>query len=180
MNPKTKIYHNGVLIHPRPYKRNRRGEFVPKGGIIARTVAHLIWFGKTLTFIIIFAAFVSFIGAFFMPSDVLYVHFDYPTAKAEERIAPRTILDRIADCESGGGKPGSAHQFNKDGSVVMNPVTNDVGYFQINMSREHIRESTKLGYNVLTEDGNRAYAEYLFEHYGTSPWDSSKKCWART
>jgi hypothetical protein len=92
------------------------------------------------------------------------------------------VLDHIADCESGNGKPGSARQFKADGSVVVNTNTNgivDVGKYQINMSADHIKEMAKLGFNPLTEDGNKAYAEWLYTNRGTGDWSSSAHCWQK-
>lgn len=84
------------------------------------------------------------------------------------------VMDRIAQCES------RSEQFNKDGTVLTNTNKNgtvDVGKYQINMSAEHIKEATKLGYNVMTEQGNRDYAMYIYTHVGTGPWTSSSACW---
>lgn len=84
------------------------------------------------------------------------------------------VMERISQCESRG------QQFSKDGTPLTNTNPNgtvDVGKFQINMSAEHIKESAKLGFNVLTEEGNTAYAMYLYTHIGTGPWSSSAYCW---
>ena len=44
----------------------------------------------------------------------------------------------------------------------------------------HNQNSDKLGYDILTLEGNTAYARYLFEKYGVKPWISSAKCWNKT
>lgn len=92
------------------------------------------------------------------------------------------VLQRIADCESGNGKPNTGTQFNAKGDVVTNVNANgtvDVGKWQINMSASHIKEMAKLGLNPLTEEGNEAYAKFLFENRGSGDWQSSEHCWMR-
>ena len=81
------------------------------------------------------------------------------------------ILERIAYCESGG------KQFNTDGTLIrgkINPL--DVGKFQINLYY-HEDEARQLGYDLLTLEGNTAYALHLYEREGTAPWNWSKPCW---
>lgn len=88
--------------------------------------------------------------------------------------APAPVLDRIAKCESKSG------QFNSKGDVVTNVNTNgtvDVGAYQINLSAEHIKQMAKMGINPFTADGNKQYAEYLYQNVGTGPWVSSANCW---
>ena len=36
-----------------------------------------------------------------------------------------------------------------------------------------------LGYDIRTRDGNAYMARYIFDHYGSVPWQSSAKCWSR-
>lgn len=96
--------------------------------------------------------------------------------------ASAPVLDRIADCESGSGKPGSGHQFTTSGDVVTNSNQNgtvDVGKYQINLNAAHVREMAKLGFNPLTEEGNEAYAHFLYANRGTTDWSSSQRCWSR-
>jgi hypothetical protein len=93
--------------------------------------------------------------------------------------APAPIMDRIADCESGNGKPGSATQ-TRNGQVLISINTNgtyDQGKFQINSI--HNKEAASLGDNLATEEGNTAYAHYLYATKGTGDWASSQHCWAR-
>ena len=81
------------------------------------------------------------------------------------------ILKKIAWCESGD------RQFSSDGSVLRGRVhPYDVGRFQIN-TKVHLDTAQKLGFDVFTEEGNLAYALYLFETQGTQPWNASKSCW---
>lgn len=90
------------------------------------------------------------------------------------------VLQRIADCESGGGKPGGAHQFNKNGTVVMHENTNgsiDEGYMQINLTVAHINQAAKLHMDLSTEEGNKAFGKWIFENEGSGPWKASQACW---
>jgi hypothetical protein len=110
-------------------------------------------------------------GAFFSTSTV--------TATTNVVNAPSPILDRIADCESGNGQPGSATE-TKNGQVLIHINSNgtyDQGKFQINSI--HNAEAAKLGDDLATDAGNTAYARYLYANEGTGDWASSQKCWAR-
>jgi hypothetical protein len=84
------------------------------------------------------------------------------------------IMIEIAKCES------RFRQHDKDGNILRgeeNPL--DRGVMQIN-EYYHGQDSDKLGYDILTLEGNTAYARALFEKYGVKPWLSSSKCWGRT
>lgn len=81
------------------------------------------------------------------------------------------ILADIAKCES------MFRQFNTDGSVLRGRVNkSDVGLLQINEAY-HEEKAVELGLDLETVDGNLAYAQYLYDHEGTRPWNASKKCW---
>ena len=96
----------------------------------------------------------------------------YATAPVGKVIAKvDNILVKIAFCES------SNKQFDKFGEVLrgkVNPL--DVGRYQINL-KYHQEESEKMGYDLLTDEGNEAYAIYLFSKEGTKPWRWSEECW---
>lgn len=90
------------------------------------------------------------------------------------------VLQRISDCESGTGKAGSAHQFNKDGTIVMHQNANgsiDIGYMEINLTVSHINEAAKLQMDLTTEEGNKSFGKWIYENEGTDPWNSSAHCW---
>ena len=109
------------------------------------------------------------IGALYFSSSTVTAQ---TTTIVQHAGAP--VLDRIAKCESGG------QQFLPSGAVVARTNTNgsvDVGKYQINLSAAHVREMARLGFNPLTEEGNTAYAQYLYENRGTTDWASSQKCW---
>ncbi len=113
-------------------------------------------------------------------SNEVVVHADTtPAVQFVEMDAP--ILARIADCESGTGKAGTGHQFNKDGTVVShrnNNGTYDIGKYQINFET-HYQEIAKMHLNILTEAGNEEYAKFLYANRGTGDWDSSASCWRK-
>ena len=80
----------------------------------------------------------------------------------------------IARCES------RFRQYDKSGNVLRGEENRlDRGVMQIN-EYYHIKNSKKLGYDVLTLEGNTSYARALFEKYGVRPWKSSTPCWGRT
>lgn len=87
------------------------------------------------------------------------------------RNAP--VLERIALAESGNSQVDKRGQVvlhaNKDGSV-------DIGVFQINNTAWG-KIATSIGYNLTIERDNRAFAQYLYETYGTEPWYSSRSKW---
>jgi hypothetical protein len=100
----------------------------------------------------------------------------YVREVVEVEEEPAVILAKIAACESGGKQfyvDGTlVKRINKDGSI-------DFGKYQINDKRhEHL--AAKLGMNIYTEEGNEAYATYLFETQGSEPWFPSKPCWRPT
>jgi len=83
------------------------------------------------------------------------------------------ILAEVARCES------TFAQFNKNGKVmrgIENPA--DVGLMQIN-EYYHAEPAKKLGYNIYSVEGNLAYAKYLYDKKGTSPWSASSPCWGK-
>ncbi|HEX8994040.1 MAG TPA: hypothetical protein VF803_02185 [Candidatus Paceibacterota bacterium] len=80
------------------------------------------------------------------------------------------ILAEIARCES------KFRQYDADGNVLRGQVHTDVGVMQVN-EYYHGEEAKKLGYDLYTLDGNMAYARYLYEREGTTPWLSSSYCW---
>lgn len=89
----------------------------------------------------------------------------------EDRLPP--VLHRIAQCESRG------QHFTKNGSVVRGTQhAADLGLFQINMVVWG-KKAQELGYDLHTPEGNTRMARYLFDNYGSVPWQSSAVCWNR-
>ena len=91
-----------------------------------------------------------------------------------EHFADTPILVEIARCES------TFTHYDKEGDVIRGKVDNaDVGVMQIN-ERYHLETSEKLGYDIHTVEGNVAYAKYLYEKFGSKPWNASAPCWSKT
>ena len=98
----------------------------------------------------------------------------YPTPVVvvqEDTLPP--VMHRIAQCESRG------QHFTKEGKVVRGKRNAaDLGLFQIN-TVVWGKKAQELGYDLHTPEGNTHMARYLFEHYGSVPWQSSVACWNR-
>ena len=89
-------------------------------------------------------------------------------------FADAPIMADIAQCES------HFRQYDANGSVFRGVQNNqDVGVMQIN-EHYHLETATKLGYNIYSVEGNMAYARYLYEHEGVTPWASSQPCWGKS
>jgi hypothetical protein len=84
-------------------------------------------------------------------------------------FADAPTMAAIAKCESG------FRQFDGDGSVLFDPSYSMVGVFQI--STAHLPESLSEGMDIMTLQGNMAYARYLYDQDGTDPWLDSMSCW---
>lgn len=83
------------------------------------------------------------------------------------------ILAEIARCES------TFRQLNKKGETLRGKVNSaDVGVMQINL-RYHEVSADKLQYDLMTLEGNLAYAKHLYDKEGTKPWASSSPCWKK-
>lgn len=103
----------------------------------------------------------------------------------EQEIVLKTTLPaelaRICACESTGDPNGIPTQYEQDGVTVLRGKINenDTGYCQINTEQRngHVTKSKQLGYDLWTEEGNKAYAKWLYEHEGTTPWLTSQMCW---
>ena len=99
------------------------------------------------------------------------VHHTRVVLVQDDTLPP--VMQRIAQCESRG------QHFAKDGKVVRgkrNPQ--DTGLFQIN-AVVWAKKAEELGYNIRSPEGNEQMARYIFENYGSVPWQSSAKCWGR-
>lgn len=95
---------------------------------------------------------------------------DNPDAEIEV-FAKIDIMDEIAQCESGD------RHFLGDGRVIRgrkNPL--DIGRYQINL-KYHGEKAEELGFNLFSEEGNEAYAMWLYNKEGTEPWRHSSHCW---
>lgn len=76
----------------------------------------------------------------------------------------------VARAESG------MKQFDKNGNVIVNKETNDVGIFQISV-KYHGKTAEKLGMDIYTLEGNIAYTKYLLKTQGLNAWVHSRHNW---
>lgn len=100
-----------------------------------------------------------------------------PTGSVEKEVrayfSDTPILADIAGCES------RFRQVDENGNLVHGEINKgDIGVMQINRYY-HTAVAKKLGFDLATLDGNMAYAKWLYEREGTSPWLSSEKCWQK-
>lgn len=90
-------------------------------------------------------------------------------ARVREYFADIPSMIPIARCESG------FRQFGSDGMVLFDPSYRMIGVFQI--SSLHLPHSVEMGKDIMTLEGNLAYARYLYDANGIDPWMSSFGCW---
>ena len=89
-------------------------------------------------------------------------------------FADLPIMVAVSSCES------HFRQYDVSGSVYRGEQNHqDVGVMQIN-EHYHLETSKKLGFDIYTTEGNLAYARYLYEQEGTTPWMSSSPCWLKS
>lgn len=89
-------------------------------------------------------------------------------------FADAPIMIAIAKCES------HFRQYDRSGAVYRGVVNNkDVGVMQVN-EYYHAEAAKKLNLDLWTLEGNTAYARYLYEKEGTTPWLSSSACWSKS
>lgn len=167
-----RIYHNGQEIFTKKPKRKPLMErlgitrFKVWGYVVAPAL--IIALGST-TINYAFDGKVYAVETVFVPK----------TVEVEKPRALPKILQVIADCESGNGRPGSGRQFHDDGRLVQGVITPaDWGKFQIN-TKVWGDKAKELGYDLTTEEGNTAMALFIFETRGTRDWSASAKCWAK-
>lgn len=83
------------------------------------------------------------------------------------------LLEVIAQCESGN------RHFSSDGTILRGQINDlDIGKYQINLFY-HKEMAEQLGLDLFKETDNEAYALWLFQHFGTEPWNPSKRCWEK-
>jgi len=80
------------------------------------------------------------------------------------------VMVLVAKAESG------MRQFDKDGNVIVNKKTNDVGLFQISV-KYHGETAKRLGLDIYTLEGNIAYTKYLLKTQGLNAWVHSRIRW---
>lgn len=81
------------------------------------------------------------------------------------------VMIDVARCESG------FRQFTNSGNVLYGGASNGmIGIFQFH-ARVHQKAALDLGFDIATAEGNLAYARYVYDREGTTPWLSSEHCW---
>lgn len=152
-----KVFYNGIRLKD-VYPHATRWQVVKYR--IAR------WFRKVVILILFVLAAYGLAFIFWNPTPQII----YSAIEVAEKPTP--VLERIAKCESGG-------KHFENGQVLVRGNTNksvDVGKFQINMSLWG-KKATELGYNLMDEKGNEAFAKWLYANRGTEDWIWSKDCW---
>ena len=105
-------------------------------------------------------------------SPILQTVHPAPVVIVQEDTLP-PVMHRIAQCESRG------QHWTKQGRVVRGKQNrHDTGLFQIN-TIVWGKKAQDQGYDIYTQEGNTRMARYLFENYGSVPWQSSAVCWNR-
>lgn len=100
-------------------------------------------------------------SAYIAPKEVI--------VKEKLKFEDFPLLMRICKAESGN------RQFNSKGDVLRGHVEpSDVGYCQINEAINNDL-ARRLGYDIYTEEGNKAFAVHLFTTRGYAPWMASHK-----
>lgn len=112
------------------------------------------------------------------PTTVSYVSPPDPLPVVHQPVTfVSPLLKRICSCESMQGPNGTPQQFNADGTVIYGKVNpQDTGACQINLTY-HKAEAERLGFDLLTWDGNVGFANWLYTQEGSTPWNWSKSCW---
>lgn len=159
----------------RIWSRTRKGRF----SSFKATISKLWFYSKIGAAILLLLfgvrAFTQWDDARTMAVEKIYLA---PQAPKESMAA---VLAKIADCESGNGKPGTAQHYTK-GQVTMRAneagTSIDIGRFQINLMHWG-KKATELGYDLTKEKDNEAMARWIYENRGTGDWSSSQKCWQR-
>jgi hypothetical protein len=91
-----------------------------------------------------------------------------------EYFKDEPVMIDIARCES------RFRQLDSNGKVLRNEQgSSAIGVFQIMASIHAASADKNLGLNIYDLEGNAAYARYLHDTYGTSPWNASKSCWGK-
>jgi len=83
------------------------------------------------------------------------------------------ILEKIAICESGG------KHFEDNGQVLKGKINpSDIGKYQINL-KYWKADASRLGLNIYDPEDNEIMARWIFDNYGTKPWNWSISCWGK-
>lgn len=149
------------------------------------------WLRMPVVYSLMATIFVSFVASAFFGGELWEIY--HPTAEAmaetilltqKTQIPP--ILLRIAKAETDDNQTcdddAIKHHFctmGDYGNVLVTVNSNkstDTGEFAIN-NYAWGAQAVKEGDDIYTEQGNQAFAIWLFYNYGTSPWSDSSSRW---
>lgn len=108
--------------------------------------------------------------------DIVGVNSSFGNAQTVEEyvreyFVDTPILAEVAKCES------RFRHVADSGNILRGEANrHDIGVMQIN-TYYHKDTAKRLDLDLLTLDGNLAYAQSLFDREGTVPWSASKRCW---
>jgi len=92
-------------------------------------------------------------------------------AEIKEFFKDTPVMIAVAECES------TFRQWDTvTGEPLKNPVSSATGAMQL-MASYHREPAIYLGWDIDTLEGNLAYAEYLYDTEGVTPWLQSSGCW---
>lgn len=94
-------------------------------------------------------------------------------AEVRAYFADTPVMIAIAKCES------NFTQFGKGGTPLHGGMGGKmIGIFQV-YGDIHATYAHNRGMDIMTMEGNLAYAKHLYEREGTKPWLSSFPCWGK-
>ena len=132
-----------------------------------------IHFSRVLLFVAVFIATIAFLPATasaaaapaWTPGSNVGME-----QQVREYFADIPVMIEIARCES------QFIQYGKTGRPLHGGTGTMIGLFQISEIL-HRDVADNFDWDIDTPEGNMAYARYLYEQNGTSPWLDSKSCW---
>ncbi len=90
--------------------------------------------------------------------------------KVREYFWDLPVMAAIAKCES------EFTQYGASGNALLGGYKSRmIGLYQI--APLHLSDAIALGLDVMTLEGNMAFARHLYEMSGTRPWEASRWCW---
>ncbi len=109
------------------------------------------------------------------PESVMKAGEDTASKKVE--LYPQ--LRPVCACESVGDPHKEPTHFAPDGSVLRGKVNKfDKGICQLNVLY-HGEKAKEMGLNLLKEEDNITYANWLYNKEHLKPWSASRKCWLK-
>lgn len=104
-----------------------------------------------------------------VPGGIVIEPVHAPVAPAFPEVGARALMERIALCES------------QNDPTAKNSRSSASGRFQFLKSswEAYGRElwGSTEGKDIFSEKDNTELAYFVYEKYGTSPWESSRYCW---